>query len=766
MKTQLTVLSALSLVALMACQREKVADNPTYDPVNRTVNAKFILNLSTGTGSPDTKQTAADVQQGFEYFRGIEAAHLLTYSLNYTGVGGETYLYKPSDESSKAERDFDLGTLVTTADISEDDTRRILELALPLGTDAILIYGKAPKTGSEDAQGSVDYSGTALNSTLDNVSFKLNHRLTDVDAFKKTADLYGRILTGIMNSGRVEETPGSAYKEYKDNRYKFWWPLDNDFSLEDDADAHPGYTLYIGSKRWKDYGDEYKTNPGSMSGLPAIMGEAFVEVTSLKGEEGRMELRSGSAASICRLVNDMYNVVNRVLGATPTTPEEYIAQLIAREALTRASLFFKYDASTGIMNFRTRAEIMAAVTALIPERDASYYSIVDESAFYYKKVSDSDTRKEYTGFPTNFNLPLGAAIMSFQTVGPPNNPALQYIVVTYGTEIPAYGMGANAPDFSILNYCYPAELVYYVNSSIKTSDEAATSNNFPTGLSSWNDDTYWGSMWNGKTVESTTRSVAVSKPINYGTALLKSQFAYSAGIIEDNNGGVHPGENNNRITVSGTGRPFLVSGILIGGMDDTVGWNFLPKGDGFNKMIYDNLGGSSFAIPAYQSATLEYSSAVYTCVWDNYNAGLPKDAQSPVYVGLELVNNSGQDIWGELNLIRNGGTFYLIGELDPTDAEALKNFTKNGQVDLTRSDFFYPPFDETTGKTLNAPRVFMQDYVTTAKFKFSPTSLQHAYVTMPDLRVGQVSLGLSVDLTWEDGMEFEVVMGDVTNNNN
>ena len=293
MKTQLTVLSALALVTLMACQREKVADNPTYDPVNRTVNAKFILNLSTGTGSPDTKQTAADVQQGFEYFRGMEAAHLLTYSLNYTGVGGETYLYKPADESSKAERDFDLGTLISTSDISENDTRRIIELALPLGTDAILIYGKAPKTGSEDAQGSVDYSGTALNSTLDNVSFKLKHRLTDVDAYKKTGDLFGRILTGIMNSGRVEEVPGSAYKEYKDNRYKFWWPLDNDFSLEDAADAHPGYTLYIGSRRWKDYGDEYKTNPGAISGLPAILGEAYVEVTSLKGEEGRMELRSG-----------------------------------------------------------------------------------------------------------------------------------------------------------------------------------------------------------------------------------------------------------------------------------------------------------------------------------------------------------------------------------------------------------------------------------------------------------------------------------------
>ncbi len=56
----------------------------------------------------------------------------------------------------------------------------------------------------------------------------------------------------------------------------------------------------------------------------------------------------------------------------------------------------------------------------------------------------------------------------------------------------------------------------------------------------------------------------------------------------------------------------------------------------------------------------------------------------------------------------------------------------------------------------------MQDYVTSVKFNFTKESLQHAYITMPDLRSGQVSLGLSVDIEWEEGMDFEVNLGETT----
>lgn len=38
-------------------------------------------------------------------------------------------------------------------------------------------------------------------------------------------------------------------------------------------------------------------------------------------------------------------------------------------------------------------------------------------------------------------------------------------------------------------------------------------------------------------------------------------------------------------------------------------------------------------------------------------------------------------------------------------------------------------------------------------------TLQNAYVTIPDLRSSQLSFGLSVDLEWRPGMEFEADLG-------
>jgi hypothetical protein len=53
--------------------------------------------------------------------------------------------------------------------------------------------------------------------------------------------------------------------------------------------------------------------------------------------------------------------------------------------------------------------------------------------------------------------------------------------------------------------------------------------------------------------------------------------------------------------------------------------------------------------------------------------------------------------------------------------------------------------------------------VTEVVFSFNKHSLRNAYVTMPDLRASNVSLGLSVDLQWTPGLYFEdVPLGGIT----
>jgi len=76
------------------------------------------------------------------------------------------------------------------------------------------------------------------------------------------------------------------------------------------------------------------------------------------------------------------------------------------------------------------------------------------------------------------------------------------------------------------------------------------------------------------------------------------------------------------------------------------------------------------------------------------------------------------------------------------------------------TNYALPPYDA-SGNTIKQRRVFMQDYMTSATFVINETSLQHALVSVPDLRSGQISLGLSVDLQWRTGLTFnDVILGE------
>ena len=60
------------------------------------------------------------------------------------------------------------------------------------------------------------------------------------------------------------------------------------------------------------------------------------------------------------------------------------------------------------------------------------------------------------------------------------------------------------------------------------------------------------------------------------------------------------------------------------------------------------------------------------------------------------------------------------------------------------------------GESKQIPRVFIQDFMTTASFQIGRDALKHAYYSVPDLRASQMSLGLSVDLQWNAGLSFTV----------
>ncbi len=789
MKTKFYVLSAFTtMLALVACQREPQAPvNPTYNPDDNTVVANLILNVS--SGSSQTKQTAEAVQAGGANFRGMQDVHLLTFEVDEVGPDGQPFLF--DIENHQASKDFALGNMMSEGDATLSSGIRILQLALPLKTNTVLVYGRATRTGkdTDEKLGNVESGGN----TVSDVTFSLKDRMNGKDAeFALFGDLMGRILTGIMNSGLEVHTAARGYKvsqgaELVDGRYHFWWPNDavgqalaqkdgegnylpNGSDYTDDNTGIK-YTFNIGSVTWREYGDAYGAGI-TLAPLAEVMGEAYYNIMTISKKdvnpdpevaEYLEELRSASSGSVVRMVEDLYGILSRVANATPTTADERIAQLLAQEVITRASSFFSVD-SDGKAYFRDFATIMAGINAEVPERSSAYYTggtvKVDDSFFYRDNVTPTQV-----GFPQNLGLPLGSAIMTFFNPHDANPQAPDYNVVKYLTEVPAYGVGGGT--FPITNYRYPAELMYYTNSNIRTSSALMKTDQFPSSTGVWWNDAYWGSWTGGNKIESSTQSVGVAKTINYGTALMATRVCYSAPVIYDNNKGLHSSESNNSINVGEQANQFEITGIMIGGVCDQVGWDFLPKTTDFKKMIYDDLSydgddenSGSIMIPKYSSTEADrLTKEFYTLTFDNYDKSKAPDNQSVVYIALEIKNKTGQDLWGELNVIRRDGTFYLVGALDPTEAGAVAKFKDTqGNINLSRKDFNYPPFDA-SGNTINAPRVFMQDYVTTVKLNFTPTSLAHAYVTMPDLRAGQVSLGLSVDVKWESGYNFDINLG-------
>jgi hypothetical protein len=772
-------LPALAILALVACKKEPVNVSPDYDPETNTVKTQLTLNVS--TNSPSTKMPASTAQVDGNGFRGMDKVHLLTYSLKYTCAHGDYFMYKPDDESSKATRDYDLGSLLNESDITKDNNSRTVELAVPLSVNAVMLYGMASKTGSDDEQGATVATGSALGTSIASLSFQLQNRLKNQvaeDGFTGFGNLMAQVLTTITNAELSKHTYGDSEVE-SDTRYAFWWPINETskkFATRDEngepfvtPPSHPGYEYHTEAKvTWQGIGDlylQYLIDPTTnLSPLGQVMGRAFVELTTIRTDATgeKTELRAGDASSLLRTIQDLAEQIERSVQSTPTSWKEEVSRLMAVEVKKRIQLFLKWE-DNSLPKYRTMGELLPIAQTYITGYSnliGKYASALQASSngeFFPSDVSSAG------GFPVNLNLPRGAAIMTCARSNAGN------MVFSYLDAIPAYGMKADP--MPIKNYRFPAELIYWANTAIYVSDKATDKlPPIPHTVTDWANPDKWSSDWtpNG-TISSTTRSVALMKQVNYGTALMKSTVQVTANPLLDNKHGIFVDENNNEIPVGSNS--FKVTGVFIGGVADVVGWDFTHKTDNlpegmtsnpFDKMIYDKVTDDIFV-------STSVSNPIYTLVWDSYRPHFEntqmtavagpgtQDDQVSVYVALELVNNTGKDFWGELNLIRNGGTFYLVGKLDIKADEVV------GQdIEFPDERFFhYPPFYD-DGQTIKVKRVFMQDYMTNAKFQIGENSLQHAYMTIPDLRSSQISLGLSVDVDWQKGLDFTVLLGGAT----
>ena len=248
-------------------------------------------------------------------------------------------------------------------------------------------------------------------------------------------------------------------------------------------------------------------------------------------------------------------------------------------------------------------------------------------------------------------------------------------------------------------FVYPAQLWYFANSTIKTSNKSQKDK--------YNDSNTWayitGEHTDGAAVNTLTRAVVLEDSIQYAVARFDAKVKLANTSLEDNSDLAE----GKATAVDVTGG-FPVTAIFVGGQKH-VNYAFQPAGTS-EYTIYDSI------MSATMTATTSYSAVNHTLV-------LETAAGINVRVAVEMLNDK-VDFYGfDKQLIPKGSKFYVVAELPA--AQATETGTK----------------------------VFKQDYTTTAGLNLK--DLRKAYNTIPDLRTPKLEIGFAVSLSWQSGHSYD-----------
>ena len=313
---------------------------------------------------------------------------------------------------------------------------------------------------------------------------------------------------------------------------------------------------------------------------------------------------------------------------------------------------------------------------------------------------------DLSGYPANIGLPDGAAALQWN-----------------GTEskfVPQIKTTIEAAITSIGHFVYPAELCYYCNSTIKTSQ-------YQLLKSIYQNETTWngvlGHYTTGTVVNSGTKSAAMVAPVQYGIARMSVRLDMLKTTLKDKNGEEVSFKDSyyprTAVIVSGqypVGFDFRPETVQAWPTDETASADFASN----MLVVYDSqvktkkTGTNTYDY--YYLSSSEESGNTNTIVLQSYE-------MKKVRVVLEFENKSNQKFMGHDGIVYPGTKFYLVGEVDPSSPSS------------------------TTGMYAeNKNRVFTQDYTTT--FMMKVESFANAYNVMPNLLASRMEIGVKV-ANWE-----------------
>lgn len=309
---------------------------------------------------------------------------------------------------------------------------------------------------------------------------------------------------------------------------------------------------------------------------------------------------------------------------------------------------------------------------------------------------------EWDNFPASIGLPDGAAVIRWD-----------------GTKfVPEVSNTALADINGIDRIAYPAELYYYGNSRINTSNidkrrESYTDREWAAVLADYE-------IPNG-VISTNTAAVAIIEPLQYAVAQMRIRLLKTATVLEDAKG---------TNVVVGTDK-FPLTGIIVGGQLP-VAFDFTPTtaypiySEADMKYIYD----SQIKIPGVYGDEYLYLSSIDNASTVTNTLVLQTYDNKKVPVVLEFINNSDNDFEGVDGIVYRGTKFYLVAEIDPE----------------TKSE---DPNEEIRN------RVFTQDYTTTLNMKV--TGLAKAYNVVPNLLSPRLELGVELVTKWVSTTPEEVL---------
>jgi hypothetical protein len=389
-----------------------------------------------------------------------------------------------------------------------------------------------------------------------------------------------------------------------------------------------------------------------------------------------------------------------------------IAKVPGWSTISHLSTYYNSFINGGNLIAGSTANVKALVKELKEDIEALSLSGEEQNVkdAILKQIGDVDTHFTDAAYPANIGLPDGAAAMMWVADKPTSATDDGY---------PKFVPQVKAPDGSTMplsdhdRFVYPPELYYYIDSPIKTSEYHRKSDYTDPD---WSDvlATY---SYNNATVSSTTRSVAVTKALDYAVGCMAVSIYTEGATLEDNSTSpVTPVAINDN-----TKHFFPLTGIQVDGQYVQT-YEFLPMEDKtgeakqreyiiYDKVPFDKDNTTNNIYLTQATTTSEINNLAI-----NYTLAFQSRDGKPVDIVLEFLNDSEAPFYGYQNGVVYPGTkFYLIGQIWPPNVEAPK---ENKDC-----------------------RVFTKDYKSVVRLNIK--SLKNAYNVIPDLKTAQYAIKVS-----------------------